>query len=82
MANGWIEHVKQYQQSHGCSYREAMSKAKDSYKNGGSIVRPQGMVGFDENSLPPQHRKNFLEMKQKGITMVDGMGIKKKYHKL
>ena len=32
MTNAWIEHVKAYQAKYGCSYKEAMSKAKDTYK--------------------------------------------------
>lgn len=27
----WIEHVKAYSVKHGCTYREAMTQAKDSY---------------------------------------------------
>ena len=34
MANAWINHVKAYAKKHKCSYREAMSKAKASYKGG------------------------------------------------
>ena len=35
----WIQHVKNYQQEHGCSYKEAMSRAKDTYQKqtGGSL---------------------------------------------
>ena len=31
-ASGWIEHVKAYSKAHKCSYKEAMSKAKATYK--------------------------------------------------
>jgi len=31
-ANPWIAHVKAYQSQHGCSYKEAMTRAKDSYR--------------------------------------------------
>lgn len=31
-ANKWIEHVKAYQAQHGCSYKEAMTRAKESYR--------------------------------------------------
>ena len=34
MSNAWISHVKAYAKKHKCSYREAMSKAKASYKGG------------------------------------------------
>ena len=30
--NPWVAHVKKYQRSHGCSYQEAMVRAKQSYK--------------------------------------------------
>lgn len=30
--NTWIEHCKSYASKHGCSYKEAMSKGKKSYK--------------------------------------------------
>jgi hypothetical protein len=30
--NPWIQHVKAYQAKHGCPFREAMKKAKASYK--------------------------------------------------
>lgn len=30
--NKWIEHVKAYQQKHGCSYKTAMKESKASYK--------------------------------------------------
>ena len=35
----WIDHVKNYQQEHGCSYKEAMSRSKDTYQKqtGGSL---------------------------------------------
>jgi hypothetical protein len=31
-ASPWIAHVKAYAQEHGCSYKEAMTRAKDSYR--------------------------------------------------
>jgi hypothetical protein len=30
--NAWIKHVKEYQAKHGCSYKEAMQKAKATYR--------------------------------------------------
>ena len=32
MVNPWIEHVKKYAHAHNLSYREALSKAKQTYK--------------------------------------------------
>jgi hypothetical protein len=40
MVNEWIEHVKRFQQQHGCSYKEALKSARDSYhqiSSGGSL---------------------------------------------
>jgi hypothetical protein len=31
-ASSWIQHVKAYQQAHGCSYKQAMMGAKATYK--------------------------------------------------
>jgi len=30
--SAWIQHVKDYQAKHGCSYKEAMSRAKSTYR--------------------------------------------------
>lgn len=32
MPNNWVEHVKSYATSNNVTYKEALSKAKDSYK--------------------------------------------------
>ena len=32
MSNRWISHVKAYQKKHNCSYKQAMARAKKSYK--------------------------------------------------
>jgi hypothetical protein len=39
MSSPWIQHCKQYQAQHGCSYREALSNAGASYQSqsGGSL---------------------------------------------
>ena len=34
MPNKWIEHVKDYQAKHNCSYRHALSNARDTYMTG------------------------------------------------
>lgn len=38
MTSAWIKHVKDYQQKNGCSYKEAMTKAKATYNKTGSGV--------------------------------------------
>jgi hypothetical protein len=33
--NAWIQHIKNYQKKHKCSYKEAMTQAKHTYKKSG-----------------------------------------------
>ena len=35
--SSWIQHCKNYQQQHGCSYKDALQRAKASYQKGGAI---------------------------------------------
>lgn len=44
MVSKWIEHVKAYSKKNGVSYKEAMSKAKASYKSGGATTTKKGNV--------------------------------------
>ena len=30
--NPWVDHVRAYQTQHGCTYKEAMTRAKESYR--------------------------------------------------
>ena len=65
MPNKWIEHVKDYQNKHGCSYRHALSHAKETYmtgsgnKNSGYIRRliAEKNEEFDINKMkkPSEH---------------------------
>ena len=43
MPSDWIKHVQKYSKEHNCSYKDAMSRAKASYKkqSGG-----KSMAGF------------------------------------
>ena len=34
MINSWLSHVRQYQDEHGCTYKEALSNAKHTYQGG------------------------------------------------
>jgi hypothetical protein len=46
MANDWINHCKAYSKANNCSYKEAMSRAKPSYKKGGCCeMEGDGYVG-------------------------------------
>jgi len=44
MVSKWIEHVKSYAKKNNVSYKEAMSKAKASYKSGASTSTKKGNV--------------------------------------
>ena len=43
-ANRWIQHVKDYQTKHGCSYKEALSRAKGSYMTGKGGSKNAGFI--------------------------------------
>ena len=45
MANAWIEHVKRFQQAHGCSYKEALTGASGTYRKGGNITKTAKSAG-------------------------------------
>ena len=45
MANAWIEHVKRFQQAHGCSYKDALQGASASYSKGGNITKTAKSAG-------------------------------------
>jgi hypothetical protein len=45
MANAWIEHVKRFQQAHGCSYKDALQGASASYSKGGNIIKTAKSAG-------------------------------------
>jgi len=42
--NKWIQHVKQVQAKHGCSYKDALIIAKQSYKKGGMVRRNRDLI--------------------------------------
>ena len=49
--NPWIEHVKAYAKKHGISYREAMKKARPSYKPGKRRQRGKGVLDTIKKGL-------------------------------
>src|SRR2546421_12470591 len=50
--NKWLEHVKAYQAKHGCTYKEAMTLSKASYKRINSKrVRKVGGISDIINSV-------------------------------
>jgi len=56
MANEWIEHVKAYASKNKVSYKEAMSKAKASYKPKGKKVdkKPVKKSKKDKEEMPEE----------------------------
>lgn len=74
--NPWVAHVKKYQADHGCTYKEAMSRAKPSYVKG----RQAGGFGLIDLFMPvpplpqpkpgkhafPDIRKQFMKT---GLTL-------------
>ena len=57
MASAWIEHVKKYAKQNKVSYKEAMSKAKATYKGGAKK---------DDKKKPVKKEKK--DMKEKKMT--------------
>lgn len=67
MANSWIEHVKAYSKKNGVSYKEAISKARASYKKQGAKAKKdesKGMKG-QKKGTKSKSKRNF-EPKVKG----------------
>jgi hypothetical protein len=68
MPSPWIIHVKAYQQKHNCSYKDAMSRAKSTYKKkqkrtqtqkgGGKFMDVLNTAGI---SLPGANLYNFIK---------------------
>jgi hypothetical protein len=87
MASRWITHVLEYCKKNGCSYKEGLSKARDSYKpmKGGAMsgrcghgINPIGLERTIGGSLP-ELKKRMKEMGHKLSRMVDGR--RKMYNK-
>ena len=51
MANEWIEHCKAYAKANNCSYKEAMSKAKPSYKKGSGKCCDMEGEGYEGDKI-------------------------------
>ena len=92
MANSWIEHVKAYAKKHKISYREAMSKAKASYKKGGKakgkgkqtkkdkMKESKAMKGKTKGKKSKSHKgdKDFTTKKGDKVYHEGGKDVKKK----
>ena len=58
MVNQWIQHVKQYAKQHGCSYSEALKRAKPTYK---SSAKPR------RKSMKGKGAFDFLDPNKNGV---------------
>lgn len=69
MPSAWIDHVKNYQQQHGCSYKDAMTQAKSSYKckcpSSSSSAKSGGSVKTVVRKV-----KNTIKKGKKGVKQV------------
>jgi len=65
MASAWIEHVKKYAKQNKVSYKEAMSKAKASYKGGAKKDDKKKPVKKDmkEKKMTKKEKKKMEEEK-------------------
>ena len=60
MANNWITHVKSYAEKNGISYKESLSKSKDSYVKSNAIKKEK-----------PVKKIKVLKTKEKKENVVD-----------
>jgi len=58
MTNQWINHVKQYANQHGCTYSEALKRAKSSYQ---STTKPR------RKSMKGKGAFDFLDPNKNGV---------------
>ena len=95
--SSWIQHCKNYQQQHGCSYKDALKGAKASYQRGGARKIAPVLVSAEpsepnvfnqpeQGSAEWQKKKDensveYLEDLVKRIELGDGDYGKQKYQK-
>jgi hypothetical protein len=59
--NKWISHVKAYQAKHGCSYKEAMQRSKETYIKGGGLKFSKPKPVASPISIPRARREEPFE---------------------
>lgn len=74
MPTDWINHVKSYQAEHGCSYKDAMSGAKCSYKKGETMQGGKFNLkkAVNKGSKVVKKGARVLEKNKKLVKMVVG----------
>ena len=62
MTTAWLQHVQNYRNQHGCSYKEALSKAGATYMRGGSVksgyikrLVKENKIDIDKIKNPSKH---------------------------
>jgi len=82
MVSAWITHVKDYAKKHDVSYKDAMSKAKASYKKGSPSKTKKGDKDFTAKkgtaSKTKKGDKDFTTKKGSKDFHEDGKDVKKK----
>ena len=54
MANAWIQHVREYREKHGGSYRDALKEAKHTYE---SKKKKRAKRDLEKKHGAKRHRK-------------------------
>ena len=74
MHNKWVTHCKKYSSEHGCSYKEAMTRGRASYKG-------QKGEGIKDDIINAGHR--FIKkhaLVSKGLTKLTHKYVPTQYH--
>jgi hypothetical protein len=84
MANAWIEHVKRFQQAHGCSYTDALKGASASYRS----MKGSGNMRDLHSALSSKKARKYIDRAPPLSSTVEmdtgigyGVGRRNKYTK-
>lgn len=73
MSSAWIQHCKAYQQQHGCSYKDAMKHARETYNpsemSGGSM---KSLIKKGKKMAVKEAKKQHLGAKAKKLAVKYG----------
>lgn len=61
MTSPWVLHCKEYATTHGCSYKQALSQAKDSYQASKALKRDDQQIPA-ETPQPPKQRVKKIKL--------------------
>ncbi len=68
--NGWIQHCKEYAKKHKCSYKDAMKRAKSTYKKGSGVA--DVLLDPERLQRKEQDGQNFLNDLERRVQARDG----------